>query len=74
MSKFFLRTTDCSNQCVDNIKTIVSLVYINNGITKTVLTAVDTEESIEEVCNNEEVYIDMLLSKIKKDLMKEAEL
>ena len=74
MSKFFLRTTDCSNQRVDNIKTIVSLVYTNNGITKTVLTAVDTEESIEEVCNNEEVYIDMLLSKIKKDLMKEAEL
>lgn len=74
MSKFFLRTTDCSNQRVDNIKTIVSLVYINNGITKTVLTAVDTEESIEEVHNNEELYIDMLLSKIKKDLMKEAEL
>lgn len=74
MSKFFLRTTDCSNQRVDNIKTIVSLVYTNNGITKTVLTAVDTEESIEEVHNNEELYIDMLLSKIKKDLMKEAEL
>ena len=74
MSKFFLRTTDCSNQRVDNIKTIVSLVYTNNGITKTVLTAVDTEESIEEVHNNEELYIDMFLEKIKKDLMKEAEL
>ena len=74
MSNFFIRTKDCRYGRVDDIKTTVSLVYTNNNITKTILTNIDTTASIEEVHNNEELYIDMLLSKIKEDLMKQDKL
>ena len=70
MSEFFINTSDCRYSFVDGTKTIVSLLYTDNHITRTTLTATTTEESIREVYANEEFYIDMLLSKIKEDLVK----
>lgn len=70
MSNFFIRTKDCHYSRVDDIKTLVSLVYTNNNISKTILTTIDTTASIEEVYKNKELYIDILLLKIKEHLIK----